>query len=501
MAPNRKELMALRVKVAWLAAAAALLAGCGSAGTTNLPTPAPTASPPPSALPVHIVEPSQYSNGTASVSMPGTAAYIAAVDVAAVAALHYTVAVTPETSSAHAATRASRPAQPLQPQDDVPVSRQETEALRDAYRTPPGGPGPATAAGPAPSYSEGQARQFWICTTPFSSCSTTTQARITATAVAVTTRSAIFVDNDNLSDVPPALARTLAAAADQAWARITDNLGLPSNRYNPEGLGQIIYLFTRRVEQIDPNVAGFFQPADLYADGDTVLYWGVHSNEVNMVYLHSRYASQAWMPSTMAHELAHLVHYSRRVFVHRARFDPPYFVEGLAQAMEDVAGYGYNNQGGTKQRVSSFLRESHLVYLASWGYGAASIRSYYGGAYLFARYLLDRFGPDALSRMINSTLDTQAAVEHVSGEPYGRTFSSIGIAIMNSSERLGIRDPRWQYTSIDVSEAGSLNFLSPGPQSTGQLNWRFILGQTGAPRVRVTITATTSTPYVGITTR
>lgn len=479
-----------------------MLGACGGGGLVGQPGPTPTPTPPPTPAPsgVQTIDPPQYSSGTASLTGPGTAAYVAAIDPTPAGGTRtYTVSITSDSSPAHAARLTSHRLPPASGPPGVPASPQETEALRHAYLDLPPSMKRAAWQAAAPSYSEGQTRQFWICTTSFSTCSTLTQARITATAVAVTTRSAVFVDNDNLPDVPPAIARALAAAADQAWARITDNLGLPLNRYNPEGTGQIIYLFTRRLDQIDANLAGFFRPADLYPDAETTLHWGVHSNEANMLYLHSRYASQAWMPSTVAHEFAHLVHYSRRVFVHRTGFDPPYFTEGLAQAMEDVAGYGYNNQGETKQkeRVRLFLQEAHLVYLGSWGYGPANIRSYYGGAYLFARYLLDRFGAGALSRMINSTLETQAAIEHVSGEPYGRTFASTGVAIMNSSGRLGIRDPRWQYTSIDLSEAGSLYFLSPGPQSTGQLNWRFILGQTGGPRVRLTVTAGTSTPYAG----
>lgn len=485
----------MRPHTCFLAAAAAvLLAACGGGGLATPPTP----TPPPSQ--VQTADPSQYTGNTFSASGPGSIAYVAGIDMTnfSEAARDYTVSVasgSPSPSQASAAA-AWNPRGPARLQD-APASPQETAALRFAYLNLPTPSSPA-ARPAASSYSPGQTRQFWICSQPFETCNASNQVRITATAVATTPRSAIFVDNDNLPDVPSDLASRLAAAADQAWDRITANLGLPVNSYNQDGTGQVVYLFTRKLDQIDPNLAGFFFPVDLYPDVDTVRYLNMHSNEANMLYLNSRYAAQTWMPSTLAHEFAHLVHYSRRVFVHNARFDPPYFTEGLAMAMEDVAGYGYNNAGSARAFVGSFLREANLVSLARWGQGPADIRSYYGGAYLVSRYLLDRFGPDSLSRIINSALDPPSGTENISGEPYGRTFASIAIATINGTERLNLSDPRWRYTSVDLSQAGSLAFLSPGPQTTTPMNWRFVLGQPGGSQVRVTITAGTSKPYVGL---
>ncbi len=475
---------------------ALLLAACGGGGLATAPTP----TPPPS--PVQTVDPSQYTGNTFSTSSPGSAAYVAGIDMENFPenTRDYTVSIDsvyPQPTSQPPGTPWSAGPRRAPHLSDRPASAQETEALLFAYRIARQ-PLRTNRHTPTPSYSDGQTRQFWVCYQSLSICNASNQVQITATAVATSQRSAIFVDNDYLRDVPADVAQQLLAAADQSWGRITQNLGLPVNQYNPDGTGQVIYLFTRRVDHIDPNIAGFFFPVDLYPDADTVRSLNLHSNEANMLYLNSRYASRSWMLSTVAHELAHLVHYSRRVFVHRTAFDPPYFTEGLAMAMEDVAGYGYNGDGTPLAFVRSFLREAHRVSLLRWGQGTADIRSYYGGAYLMSRYLLDRFGSDALSRIINSTLDAPSGTENISGEPYGRTFASIAIAIVNSSERLNISDPRWRYTSIDVSLAGSLYFLSPGTQPTTPMNWRFIRAQPGGSQVRVTITAGTSKPYAGL---
>jgi hypothetical protein len=477
-----------RSPTALLLVALLAVAGCGG-------SPPSAGIRPPSGL-VYTADPGSYVNNTFSVTASGSLAYVAGIDLDNFQepSRSYSVSV----SASYPAPGARIPGTSNHAAEHL-ASPQEAEAvfalLRRRSIPRPTGVRPFTVPR---SYSTGSQRSFWICTQPFATCTASSQVQMTATAVHATQRSAVFVDNDNLSDVSPALAQNLAAAADQFWQAITANLGLPQNPYNTDGSGQIVYLFTRRVGQIDSNLAGFFFPADLFPDSDTTQQWNIHSNQTNMLYLHSQYASRTWMPSTMAHEFSHLVHFSRRVFVQGTSFDPVYFVEGLATAMEDVAGYGYNNNGSSRYFVSLFLQQSADVSLVRWGAGSADIRSYYGAAYLVTRYLLDRFGADTLSRIINSTLDVAPAVEAISSEPYGRTFAGIAVAIMNSSQNLGVADARFKYSSIDVSQAGPMSFLSPGPQATTPMNWRFVLGQAGPAQVRVTITAGTSKPYAGV---
>ncbi len=478
--------------------AALVAAACGGGGGVALPTPTPAGV-------VHLVAPQDYSGNTWQASNPGTSAYLAGIDVEA-----FTETTRDYTVSATAAQRAVTPAGAviLRPGQSGavgparPVSPQETDAMYVAIRRGPI-PGPSRVRGQRvlAGYTGGQSREFWVCDRPFNQCNAGNQARITATVVAATAKSAIFVDNNDLSRVSQTLAQALAQGADRFWAIITGNLGLPENPFNPDGTGQIAYLFTSKVGQIDPNLAGFFFPVDLYRDADTVQWLNIHSNELNMLYLHAGYAAESWMPSTLAHEFSHLVHYSRRVFVHSAPFDPPYFVEGLAQVMEDLAGYGYNGGGSPRSFVRLFLSESDRVSLWRWGDPPADLRSYYGGAYLFTRYLMDRFGGETLSRIINSTLDTPAAVESISREAYGTTFAGTALAIVNSHEGLGVQDARFRYTSIHVSLAGPMKFLSPGAQQTTPMNWRFIYGQPGGPSVRVVITVGTSKPYAGVVIR
>jgi len=443
------------------------------------------------------VDPASYVNGTFSATASGSTAYVAGIDMDAFqeASRSYSVSVDGGYPAPAAAQRLAAPSGA----GDHPVSPQEAEAIFAILRRGPVPHRPLTRPLAVPfSYSTGSQRSFWMCTQPFANCTASNQVQITATAVHTTQRSAIFVDNDNLDDVPLDLAQTLSGAADRFWQAITANLGLPQNPYNTDGLGQIVFLFTRKVGQID-NLAGFFFPPDLFPDSDTTQYWNIHSNQTNMLYLNSAFASRTWMPSTMAHEFAHLVHFSRRIFVYqKTSFDPTYFVEGLAMAMEDIAGYGYNNNGNARSFVRLFLQQSADVSLVRWGAGPADIRSYYGAAYLVTRYLLDRFGTGTLSRIINSTLDVAPSVESISSEPYGRTFASIAIAIVNSAQRLGITDPRFRYSTIDVSQAGAMSFLNPGSQATTPMNWRFVRGQGGPAQVRVTIRAGTSTPYAGV---
>jgi hypothetical protein len=487
----------MRLKQPGIAAVVSVLGlivatACGGGGAgVSAPSPPPAAS-------VLTVDPASYVNGTFSAIASGSTAYVAGIDMDAFqeASRSYSVSVDGGYPAPAAAQRLAAPSGA----GDHPVSPQEAEAIFAILRRGPVPHRPLTGPFAVPfSYSTGSQRSFWMCTQPFATCTASNQVQITATAVHTTQRSAIFVDNDNLSDVPLALAQTLSGAADRSWQAITANLGLPQNRYNTDGLGQIVFLFTRKVGQIDSNITGFFFPPDLFPDSDTTQYWNIHSNQTNVLYLHSAFASAVWMPSTMAHEFAHLVHFSRRFFVYqKTSFDPTYFVEGLAVAMEDIAGYGYNNNGGIRSAVGLFLQQFADVSLVRWRAGPASIRSYYAAAYLVTRYLLDRFGTDTLSRIINSTLDVAPSVESISSEPYGRTFASIAIAIVNSAQRLGITDPRFRYSTIDVSQAGAISFLNPGTQATTPMNWRFIRGQGGSAQVRVTIRAGTSTPYAGV---
>jgi hypothetical protein len=157
------------------------------------------------------------------------------------------------------------------------------------------------------------------------------------------------------------------------------------------------------------------------------------------------------VPRSMSHELQHLLHAHYKVFRpaiqgQSAVFDDAFVEEGMSMLAEDLAADGVHID--TPRYSFSFLLEPSLFSLTSFtGYqpnptSTATNPPYgwfsntpgsYGQAYLFQRYLYDRFGGGEITSIYNSTGSSVAAVSGAAGEPFPQLYREFAAAVSAQS--------------------------------------------------------------------
>jgi hypothetical protein len=282
----------------------------------------------------------------------------------------------------------------------------------------------------------------------------------------------------------------------EIWPRVTAVFGKPINPYNPApGDGPTIILFSRSVAEYDAS--GYFHAIHLFPDS-TAQEWGFRSNEASMFFIRHN-MRDIWTHGTNAHEFQHLINFSQKRFVHGVTtWESTWIDEGLAQVAQDIAGYGYqvgNVQPGARQ----FFEHADRVSFHNWGHADAPLWAYYGGAWLFFRYITDRFGNAALTNLVQSPFVGAPNIERVTGERIGRTLVYSGVAMIVSTEGLNVTDPRWTYRSLSLATIGRISFGATGAKTVRSVGFNFVaVSSGGQPVIRATVTAGTATPYVGL---
>jgi hypothetical protein len=205
------------------------------------------------------------------------------------------------------------------------------------------------------------------------------------------------------------------------------------------------------------------------------------------------------VPRGMSHELQHLIHahykYFRPIVTNTGRgsFDDPFVDEGCSMLAEDLATDPSPGQHLDTPRASyTYLLEPSLFSLTSFtGYqpnpsSTAQNRPYgyfsntignYGQAYLFVRYLYDRFGPSALTTIYNTPGADPAEqapqaivtpVAAVAGESFEQLYREFATAVsaQNTSAATG---PYHFSSSVVLRGNVDIPWILPGAGSTRHL--------------------------------
>ena len=157
------------------------------------------------------------------------------------------------------------------------------------------------------------------------------------------------------------------------------------------------------------------------------------------------------VPRSMSHELQHLLHSHYKVFRpaiggQSAVFDDTFVEEGMSMLAEDLAADGVHID--TPRYSYSFLIEPSLFSLTAFTgfqpnptstsanppYGwFSNTAGSYGQAYLFQRYLYDRFGAGEITSIYNSSASSPAAVSAAAGEPFAQLYRGFAAALSAQS--------------------------------------------------------------------
>ena len=129
-------------------------------------------------------------------------------------------------------------------------------------------------------------------------------------------------------------------------------------------------------------IAGFFSPYNQFTETEAYLYYGGHSNEVEMLYIDCHPSSQSDAAYTASHELVHLIQWGIEPF----NSEELWVIENQAQSGTFVCGYPafqietFLEVGGVTPIKWTKL-ENIIEYVAG-----------YGAGYLFFAYLYENYG-------------------------------------------------------------------------------------------------------------
>lgn len=236
------------------------------------------------------------------------------------------------------------------------------------------------------------------------------------------------------------------------------------------------------------GLGGYFSAANLMnqatlncLNGSSTTY---ESNEAPFIFVGwfsnsgATYELQEDLVRSTAHELQHLIN-----FVNHGILAPgaasssfngnetPYINEGLSMLAQDLAVANMYAARGVQFDADDALARAS-VYLASpsnfslsaftgvdpvsWGGNGTPQYNCgggcYGAAYLFERYLRDRFGGDAYTHAMETSGATgDANLRAVTGEPPASLFGDFALAMAADSLRVTSADPRFTFGSLNLS--------------------------------------------------
>ena len=166
-----------------------------------------------------------------------------------------------------------------------------------------------------------------------------------------------------------------------------------------DGDPKIYFLVLNIRDGFDPQqggayIAGFFSPYNQFTETEAYLYYGGHSNEVEMLYIDCFPSNQYDAAYTASHEFVHLIQWGIAPF----SSEELWVIENQAQSGTFVCGY-------PAFQVSTFIEVGGITPV-KWT-GIDDIIEYvagYGAGYLYFAYLYENYGgADFLYKSLRSS--------------------------------------------------------------------------------------------------
>lgn len=335
------------------------------------------------------------------------------------------------------------------------------------------------------------------------------------------------------ADVTPAHPAVLDAAFVGKFLADFDDTILPRGRTifgvesDVDGDGRIHLIFTPLTREAKGTVA-FFSGCDLVkwkdcatSNGGEYL-WLTPPNAID-----PPYNTPNAMKEILAHELAHLLHFNRKVLRNHASdwTDSGYLIEGVGGLAQDVigpqAGNLYVTQAGL-DGIASFSLGDVLVDGTPYDRSRDGVLR--GGAYLFMRWLYDRAGGDSANAdgtiegrggpaLLRALLDVPVSVASALPDVTRSTAAAVAVdfyttlAMSNRSQVGGVAptNPCFSYlaTQIDpvtARQRGADDFARfHGTQMKGPATTEAQSGTVRAGGVAYVIVTATAAPSLDLT--
>jgi hypothetical protein len=337
---------------------------------------------------------------------------------------------------------------------------EQTDELLSRFGVPSRGAEPRDEA---PSSSSPPYRQFYVLnTTEGSVLDPASYTHITADLRYTGTKCLVYADIDTLAEADnfdTAHFRQFGQAFDNSIEAI--NVTYFGTYSDVDNNDKVIILISPVVNRLTPPnsggfIAGFFLSIDLYAPGQVP---SGTTNHAEIFYLLAADPNEVWgnpFPvdftaaeniGTTAHEHEHMISFSSRIFNHGGVTQTTWLEEGMAHMAEDLNGMHDANQG----RADRYLQNPGAVSLED----ARANLEQRGGIYLFLRLLADRYGTDILKDIVQSKCTGRTCIQNVTGEGFYDLVAQFFAALYLTGQGI-TADPRFNYSSIDLADYGTL---------------------------------------------
>lgn len=282
--------------------------------------------------------------------------------------------------------------------------------------------------GAVPSLEVGQQEDFWIVEQRAAQ-----MFSIRATLQHLGAHSAWYVQDDLADRAPQAdLERAAAVFEQQTYPAVRSHFG-PEPSPGVDGQDRVVLLLGNV-----PDVAAYFSGADSQPRTVTP-----RSNERDMIYVNLqalRPGHGSIFDSVLAHEFQHMVHF------HRCRSQETWVDEGAAELATTLAGFG-------TPHVHQFARRPD-VQLTAWTDQPGNFSRHYQAAYLFLRYVVDRFGgPSVLPQLLEGcergpALFSRFLAQRAEPLTFDQLFADWAVANLLDDPSVG--DGRYGHPGADI---------------------------------------------------
>ncbi|GEM49729.1 hypothetical protein [Deinococcus cellulosilyticus] len=219
-----------------------------------------------------------------------------------------------------------------------------------------------------------------------------------------------------------------------------------------DGNGKIRIVFSREVAQ--GGAYGYVDPMDWFPDeiehsnGGDVFYAATPSSFLPRTSRESML--QYDLPSTLVHELKHLIALGNR-FVQGKFPEDSWLEEASAVAAEELSGYGTQKGNYARNKAAWGLASPQNVRVDPGVLGNREADHFYGYNFLFLWWLAEQKGHDHFwKRLTQGSLTGQQNLSQVMGQPFAELMLAWAQVLMFSNTGISTRK---NYQSLDLREA------------------------------------------------
>lgn len=244
----------------------------------------------------------------------------------------------------------------------------------------------------------------------------------------------------------PAIAQAVDRFSERSYPAAVAFFG---NEWNP-GIDLDPRLHILHTVATGSGVAGYYSSADQYSR-----LANPYSNEKELFYINLNWLNTRgdyrYYETVLAHEFQHMIHW------HSDRNEWTWLNEGLSEFAQEVAGFGADTIF-----VNSFANQPD-TQLTGWGVVASGNAPHYGAAYLFVRYLHQRFGAELIKTLVAEPADGMVGINaalaaHGHATDFDALFADWVVANFADQPAAITGDGRYGHDGLDfqrpISERG-----------------------------------------------